>query len=241
LSHALVNVHASDDPNQRYSNFMWVFPDKHAFMASGLHGQLITVFPDLDVVAVTTAREYVRYSTLIGSVAAAVKSTSALPANPDAAELLAHAVKDAAVEKPTVVGTTPELASAISGWTYKFPDNSLGLKSLTLFLTGPNPHLEYELSLKYPPNSSIIYRAPIGLDGLFRHGSPTVNGINPGHIPALKGTWLNGQTFEIDSEDLGQGRKTRYRFSFDGAKLHFRFAPEHDPEVSVDGEQGDVR
>jgi hypothetical protein len=47
LSHALVNVHASDDPNQRYSNFMWVFPDNHAFMASGLHGQLITVFPDL--------------------------------------------------------------------------------------------------------------------------------------------------------------------------------------------------
>jgi CubicO group peptidase (beta-lactamase class C family) len=241
LSHTLMNVHASDDPNQRYSNFMWVFPDKHAFMASGLHGQLITVFPDLDVVAVTTAREYVSYSTLIGSVTAAVKSTLALPANPDAAGLLADAVKVAAVEKPTVVGTTPELASAISGRTYIFPDNRLGLKSLILFLTDANPHLEYELALKYPPNASVIYHVPIGLNGLFRQGSPTVNGINPGHIPALKGTWLNGQTFEIDSEDLGQGRKTRYRFSFDGAKLHFRFAPEHEPEVSIDGERGDPR
>jgi hypothetical protein len=129
----------------------------------------------------------------------------------------------------------------ISGKTYKFPDNVLGLESLTLFLTDPNPRLEYELSLKYPPNASVIYRAPIGLNGLFRQGSPALNGINPGHIPALKGTWLNGQTFEIDSEDLGQGRKTRYRFSFDGAKLHFRRAPEHDLEVSVDGEQSDPR
>jgi hypothetical protein len=115
------------------------------------------------------------------------------------------------------------------------------LKSLTLFLTGPNPHLEYEQALRYPPNASVAYEAPIGLDGLFRLGLPTLGGINPGHIPALKGTWLNGQTFEIDREDLGQGRKIKYRFSFDGAKLHFHVAPENDPEVSIDGEQADVR
>ena len=108
---------------------------------------------------------------------------------------------------------------------------------MTLFLTGPNPHLEYELALKYPPNSSATYVAPIGLDGFFRKGSPTLSGINPGHIPALKGTWLNGQTFEVDSEDLGQGRKTRYRFSFDGAKLNFHLTAEQSMDVSVDGEQ----
>ncbi len=241
LSHTLLNTHASDDPNLSYSNFIWVFPDKHVFMASGLNGQLIMVFPDLDVVMVTTAREYVRFRTLIGGVAAAVKSEAALPPNPDGADLLANTTKDAAVEKPSPVSPTPELASMISGKAFKFPDNILGLKSLTLYLTEPNPHLEYALSLKYPPNAAVTYRAPIGLNGLFRQGSPALNGINPGHIPALKGTWLNGQTFELDSEDLGQGRKTRFRFSFDGAKLHFHFAPEHDPEVSVDGEQSDLR
>ena len=239
LNHTLVNMHASKDPNLSYSNFMWVFPDKHAFMANGLHGQLITVFPDLDVVAVTTAREHVQRGALIDGVAAAAKSDSALPPNPEAAERLALAIKDAAVEKPTAVGPTPELASAISGKTYKFPENDLGLKSVTLFLTGPNPHLEYELALKYPPNSSAAYVAPIGLDGFFRLGSPTLSGINPGHIPALKGTWLNGQTFEVDSEDLGQGRKTRYRFSFDGAKLNFHLTAEESMDVSVGGERSD--
>jgi CubicO group peptidase (beta-lactamase class C family) len=241
LSHTLVNTHASSNPSLSYSNFMWVFPDKHAFMATGLHGQLITVFPDLDAVAVTTAREWVSFSALIDGVTAAVNSEAALPPNPDGAELLANVIKDATVEKPSAVGPTPELASAISGKTYRFPDNALGLKSLTLFLTGPSPHVGYELSLNYPPNASVAYEAPIGLDGRFRVGSPTLAGVNPGHIPALKGTWLNGQTFEIDSEDLGQGRKIRYRFTFDGAKLHFHVAPEHDPEVSIDGEQSDLR
>jgi CubicO group peptidase (beta-lactamase class C family) len=241
LNHTLVIMHASFNPNLSYSNFIWVFPDKHAFMLNGLHGQLITVFPDLDAVAVTTARENVRSGALIDGVTAAVKSEAALPPNPDAAVLLANAIKDAAVEKPSVVGPTPELASVISGKTYKFPDNELGLKTLTLFLTGPNPRVEYELSLKYPPNASVAYKAPIGLDGLFRLGSPTLVGVNPGHIPALKGTWLNGQTFEIDSEDLGQGRKIKYRFSFNDTKLHLHVAPEHDPEVSIDGERVDLQ
>jgi len=233
LSHTLVNMHESRDPNQSYSNFMWVYPDKRAFQANGLNGQLITVFPDLDVVAVTTAREYVNRTNLIDTVAAAAKSDAALPPNPDAAEALANAIKDAAVEKATAVGPTPELASAISGKTYQFPSNDIGLKSLTLYLTGPDPHLEYELSL---PNSA-RFDAPIGLDGHFRKGLPTLIGVNPGHIPALKGNWQDGQTFEIDSEDIGQGRKIKYRFSFDGTKLHFRLAPEHEPEMSVDGEQ----
>ena len=50
-------MHASYDPNQSYSNFFWVFPDRHAYMANGKNGQLIMVFPDLDIVAVTTARK----------------------------------------------------------------------------------------------------------------------------------------------------------------------------------------
>ena len=127
----------------------------------------------------TTAREYVPYGTVTDGVTAAAKSDSALPPIPEDAELLAHTIKDAAVEKPTAIGPTPEFASAISGKTYKFPENDLGLKSLTLFLTGPNPHLEYELALKYPPNSSATYVAPIGLDGFFRKGSPTLSGMNP--------------------------------------------------------------
>jgi CubicO group peptidase (beta-lactamase class C family) len=230
LSHATVTMHASFDPDLSYSNFFWVFPERHVFMAVGWHGQLIAVFPDLDVVAVVTAHSFVRFGDVIDGVSAATKSESALPPNPNAAEPLAKATKDAAVEKPTVVGPTPEIASAISEKTYKFPDAEPGLKSLTLFLTGAHPHFEYTIS-------SVTYATPIGLDGSYRKGSPALFGHNPGHIPASKGTWLNGQTFKIDTQDLGYGGEKSLLLSFSGRNLNVRITSEQGQEWSVDGEQ----
>jgi hypothetical protein len=141
------------------------------------------------------------------------------------------------VEKPTAVGPTSEISSVISGKTYKFPDNDLGLRSLTLFLTDPHPHVEFEIYSHYPSNSSVTYDVLIGLDGLYRKGSPTISGYNPGHIPAAKGTWLNGQTFVIDAQDLGYGGQSKSLLSFSGERLNLRRTDAHGREVSVDGEQ----
>jgi CubicO group peptidase (beta-lactamase class C family) len=231
LNHATVNMHASYDPNQRYSNLFWVFPGGRVFMANGWHGQNIAVFPDLDIVAVVTAHKYVSQFALIEGIYAAVKSDSALPANPNAAALLANAINDVAVEKLTAVGPTPEIASAISGKAYKFPDNALGLRSLTLFLTDARPHVEYTLS-------SVTYNAPIGLDGLYRKWSPTIFGT----IHATKGAWLNGQTFVIvDDQDpgSGSGEQRKFLLSFSGDKVNLRLTEENGQEVSINGEQGD--
>jgi CubicO group peptidase (beta-lactamase class C family) len=241
LNHSIVNTHASYDPNQSYSNFFWVFPDKRVYMASGKNGQLIVVFPDLDVVAVTTARKQVRFRVLIDAVSGAVKSESALPPNPNAAEQLADAIKDAAVEKPTAVGPMPEIASAISGKTYKFPDNDLRLNSFTLDLTDPRPHFEFEISLRYPVGSSVRYSQPIGLDGFYRKGSPMLADPNPGHITAARGTWLNGQTFVIDAPSLGYGEQQKVVLTFSGKKLNLHRTVDVGEgwEGSVDGEQDD--
>jgi CubicO group peptidase (beta-lactamase class C family) len=239
LNHTIVNMHASHDPNQSYSNFFWIFPDRHVYTASGKDGQLIMVFPDLDVVAVTTSRKSIKFRALIDAVSSAVKSESALPANSNAVEELANAIKDAAVEKPTPVGPTPEMAAAISGKTYKFSDNDLGLKSLTLDLTDPRPHLEIESHLRNPAGSSVAYDTPIGLDGLYRKGAPALSGLYPGHIPAAKGTWLSGQTFQIDTQDIGYGTQIKYVLSFNGDKLNIRRTDEEGWEVSADGERGD--
>src|SRR3984957_5932378 len=149
LDHKTVNMHAPEDPNQSYSNFFWIFPERHVYMATGIRGQLIAVFPDLDIVAVTTARKFVSFHALIDGVYDAVRSGSALPPNPTANEALANAIRKAAVEKPTAIGPTPEIASAILGKAFKFPDNSLGLRSLTLFLTDPHPHFEFEIYSHY--------------------------------------------------------------------------------------------
>ena len=237
LSHTIVNTHASYDPSLSYSNFFWILPERHVYMANGKDGQNIAVFPDLDVVVVTTARKYVPLGSLADSVSSAVKSESALPPNPNAAEQLANAIKDAAVEKPTTVGPTPDMASAISGEVYKFPDNGLELRSLTLFLTDPRPHVEYEQYLRYPVGSSVREDVPIGLDGLYRKGPPALSGHYPGHIPAAKGRWLDGQTFVIDMQDIGYGTQIKYVLSFNGEKLNIRRIDEEGWVVSANGEQ----
>ncbi len=241
LQHKTVNMRAPEDPNQSYSNFFWIFPESHVYMATGLRGQLIAVFPDLDVVAVTTARKFVSFHALIDGVVGAVKSESALPPNPSAVEVLANATRDAAVEKPTAVGSTPEIAAVISGKAYKFPENDLGLKSLTVFPADPHPRFEFEIHSHYPTGPSGVYEMPIGLDGRYRTGSPSLFNPNPGKIPAAKGTWLNGQTFVIDMQYLGYGEQRELFLSFSGEKLSLRYTTTDRPDqsVSVDGEQGD--
>ncbi len=239
MNHATINMRATYDPNQRYSDLFWVFPGGRTFMANGLRGQNIAVFPELDIVVAVTARKYVSQFALIEGIYAAVKSESALPPNPSAAVRLANAVKDAAIEKPTPVGLTPEMAASLSGKAYKFLDNALGLKSLTLFLNVPDPHVEYEIQTQNPDSPLVKYNSRIGLDGLYRAGPPVISNDKVRRIPIAKGTWLDGQTFRIDSQDVGYGAQRKYLLSFNGVKLNLRRTDEDGREVSVDGEQGE--
>ena len=243
LSHALVNMHASWDAKLSYSNFFWVFPDRRAYMFNGKNGQYIFVFPDQDIVAVTTARKHPSMRGLIDAISGAVKSESALPPNPNAAEQLANAIKDAATEKPTAVGPTPEIASAISGKTYKFADGSLAL-----YLSGARPHLEFERYYHDPLIPSVKFDVLIGLDGFYRKGQPIISGYNamfPGHnpndIPVAKGRWADAQTFVIDTQALGYGEQREIILSFSGTKLNIRVAPGvgEGLKLSADCEQSD--
>jgi hypothetical protein len=165
-----------------------------------------------------------------------------LPPSPTDAERLANTIKDVAVEKSTAVGPAPEIASAISGKTYKFSDNALGLKSFTLFLIDSHPRYEVEINLHHPINMyniSGVYDTQLGLDGNYRKNAPRPWGANPGHITAAKGTWLNEQTFEIDSQDLGSGGMIQYLLSFNGKNLSLVRVDAGGRQMSLQGEQRD--
>jgi hypothetical protein len=115
----------------------------------------------------------------------------------------------------------------------------LGLRSLTLFLTGPRQHVEYEIDAHNASHPLIKYEAPIGLDGLYREGPPVISGDKTRRIPISKGTWSNGQTFVIESQDLGLGGQRKILLSFSGDKLNLRRTDEWGGEASIDGKQGD--
>jgi CubicO group peptidase (beta-lactamase class C family) len=92
-SHATIDMKLSGNPNLRYSNSFWSLPNKKVYMAVGYHCQLIMVFPDLDIVAVTTARDFCPFGRLADSISGSVKSETPLPPDPEAANLLSTAIR----------------------------------------------------------------------------------------------------------------------------------------------------
>lgn len=230
-SHATIDMNLKFEPDFRYSNFFWALPKRNVYMAIGYHCQVIMVFPALDMVAVTTARDFYPFGVVTDYISGAVKSDTALPQSPAGASLLAHAIREVSTEKPSEVGTTPETAAAISGKIYTFPGNRLGLKSLSLTLTGSQPRLDLEFFDRDPTAPPRKVGGPIGLDGRYQRGDTT-----PAGVSAAKGSWSNEHTFVLNRIILGSSLpEQKYTLSFDDEKLNVRGLDRNGREVSVDG------
>ncbi|SDK06338.1 CubicO group peptidase, beta-lactamase class C family [Bradyrhizobium lablabi] len=230
-SRATINMNLKFEPAFRYSNYFWALPNRNVYMAVGYHCQVIMVFPALDIVAVTTTRDFYPFGVVTDYIAGAVKSDTALPPSPEGATLLASAVREVSTEKPSDVGVAPETAAAISGKVYTFPGNGLGLKSLSLTLTGSQPRIDVEFFDRDPTAPSRKVGGPIGLDGRYQKGDTT-----PAGVSAAKGSWSNDHTFVLNRMILGAGfSEQKYTLSFDDEKLNVRGLDWNGREVSVDG------
>lgn len=233
--HATVNMNALRTPTLRYSNLFWALPDKKVYMAVGYHCQIIMIFPELDIVAVMTARDFCPITKMADDISGAVKSDTALPPDPAGTNLLAGAIYEVSTEKASEVGAAPEIASSISGKTYKFPSNALNVRSLSLTLAGPNPHYELEMNARKPAAPALKFIGPIGLDGLFRKSDLTAFGV-----AATKGSWLDDQTFVIERRMLGADAPLqKWTLKFDGGRLKLRGNGRAGLEVSIVGELAD--
>jgi len=206
-----------------YANLWWSYPEKGAYMARGRHSQLILVLPKLDVVAVMTGvlrdTEFYSASGLIDDISSAVKSDTALPAaDPIAKALLTAAMRQAATEKPSAVGGTPELAKAVSGKTYQFGDNALRVKSFTLNFFDSDSSWVITTNTGKADRPTDRFIGLVGLDGLFRKSPPALYGIN-----AARGSWINERTFAMERRILGRGEIQTWTLAFDGDKVTVNF------------------
>src|SRR5260370_9243650 len=77
VSHAKIDMHLGQ--GLRYSNCFWALPEKHVYMAVGYRWQTIMVFPELDVIAVTTGRANFSLSEFSDSISSSVRSDKSLP------------------------------------------------------------------------------------------------------------------------------------------------------------------
>jgi CubicO group peptidase (beta-lactamase class C family) len=230
-SHATIDMNLNFEPDFRYSNFFWALPKRNVYMAVGYHCQVIMVFPALDMVAVTTTRDFYPFGVVTDYIAGAVKSDTALAPSPEGENQLANAVSEVSTEKPSEVGATPEIAAAISGNVYTFPGNGMGLKSLSLTLTGSQPRIDLEFFDRDPTAPARKVGGPIGLDGLYQKGDTT-----PAGVSAAKGSWSNEHTFVLRRLILGSGfSEQKYTLSFDDDKMNVRGLDRNGREISVDG------
>jgi len=229
VRHASVQMNLMD---LRYANLFWVAPASNAYLANGYHGQRIFVMPTQDVVVVATGTgQSASIRKEIELIADAVKSDT--PLAPDAAgqSLLASRIQAVATEKPQPVGETPKIGKAISGKTYRFPDNVLQLSSLTLNLDGAAPSYAYELKTGRPDHPLERHEGPIGLDGVYREGAPTNQGIT-----VAKGAWSYDQSFVVQFGELGGDNIRRAILSFEGKAVDVVFVAEFGPSVKLHGE-----
>ena len=244
ITHATVDMPDTWEPGLRYSNFFWALPDKHVYMAVGFHRQVIMVFPDLDIVAVTTARGNYSLSEFADLVTAAVRSDTELAGNPAGAKLLANKLLAASTQKSTEVGPASSLSAAISGKVYKFPPNGLRIKSLSLFLADAWPHYDLET---YPrgATASLKFSGPIGFDGHYQNGELVYHGFSDRfegspRVTAAKGTWQGENTLLIRRLELGQGEPAeRWTLMFFGDKLSLLAQFPEDPEIVIEGQTGE--
>jgi hypothetical protein len=90
------------------------------------------------------------------------------------------------------------------------------------------------LEISTATHPSLRFAGPIGLDGLYRKGAPTVSGAI-----AVKGTWTNGNTFVADIQYIGTGeQQEQWSPTFDGERLNLRLKDRQGHEVSIDGKLG---
>lgn len=221
-----------------YANLWWSIPEKGAYMARGRHSQLILVLPKLDVVAVMTGvlrdDEFYSASRLIDDISRSVKSDTPLPADPIAKSLLGASIRQAATEKPSSVGGTPELAKAVSGKVYQFNDNLLHVKSFTLNFLNSDSSWVITTYTGKADRPTDRFTGLMGLDGVFRKSPPAIYGIN-----AAKGRWLNERTFSLERRILGRGETQTWALTFDGNKVTVDFENTDGFKAELHGEMRD--
>ncbi|HEY6511391.1 MAG TPA: serine hydrolase [Burkholderiaceae bacterium] len=217
----------------RYANGWWTLPDKRVYMAVGYLRQLIIVLPEIDTVAVVTGRGHYAFAPLIDRVIAAAKSSVPLPVDAVGSVRLADRTADASVEKRSPVAPTPSLASTISGKTYRFPANLIGLRSLKLDLTPTNPR--YDSTFVLADGVPRRFEGPIGLDGTFRVRE--AQGLEP--VLAVKGSWLSDDTFQVVVRSLLEGIVTTYTQSFNGQRIDMSLEDNRGVRARFQGETSD--
>jgi CubicO group peptidase (beta-lactamase class C family) len=178
---------------EEYGYGWWVSPENAELaylLATGNGGQKIRVVPSLNIVLVTTGAGFEPSEVDPYILAAIGDLENPLPANPaGSARLNAALLAVASGPQPEPVAPQAAVARSISGQTFFFEANHLGLVSLRLEFEGPaSTDAIMHVEMKGEPCPRVI---GIGLDGVYRSS-------HAGRPILARGRWTDAETFVID-------------------------------------------
>ena len=211
--------HIHEDIFDKYG-FQWRLDSDGYYMALGYGGQYIFVIPNKNMVVVFTGI-HVGYETLRANsllklyIIRAATSSGALPENLEKNRELSAMINEMArtnLAKP--VPPLPEFALKISGKTFNFEENVLGLKSLTFNFTEPSDvmHIDW-LGNK----GSVLKKLIVGLDDVYR-----LQGYDKERW-ARKGAWTGQDTFTVYYHNVGNTNKGVATMKFQSDKVSAEF------------------
>jgi hypothetical protein len=175
------------------------------YVAAGLAGQQIAVFPEKDMIIVFTAGSPsaldVEDTIIRNAILPAVTSDTALPANPDAVATLNARAQAIAHPEPAAIPPLPAIAGQVSGQTYTLGENPMNWSSIAVEFG------EQETLLRLQTGDGLL-ELSVGLDGVYRvtpvkHPATSWQDPRPSDAAlALKGRWKDDATFAVSMRDL---------------------------------------
>jgi hypothetical protein len=133
-----------------------------------------------------------------------------LPANPAGVAHLEEAT--AAIAQPPAavpVASLPSIAQAVSGQTYVFEPNLVGLESVAF-----NFDTSAEATGHVKVAGQPIMSMPIGLDGVYRFRFDDV-----GRLVAVRGSWTDPQTFVLEHNSVTANDQLVLQFYFQSDRI----------------------
>jgi CubicO group peptidase (beta-lactamase class C family) len=205
-----VQMDTGDDDDYGYG--WWVSNDEPAsYSAFGRGGQRILVVPDWNLIVVTTGGgfDFDEIEPLL--IPTIVDLDRTLPANPAGMVRLEEALNTIKQPpEPQPVAPLPEMARDISGRTFVFEPNTLGIENMRFEFNDSAEAILYVTlneSGQMPP-------WPIGLDGVYR--------LYPGDygLPAgQRGYWADAQTFVLEHDEIARNNYFTFRMRFEGDRV----------------------
>ncbi|MHC4618922.1 MAG: serine hydrolase domain-containing protein [Planctomycetota bacterium] len=193
----------------------WI-PTFGGYAARGNAGQAIFVLPEQELVVVFTGGlprqdQFLPEKLMERIILPSIVSDGPLPPNPQAVDALWVDLQASAQPELEAASTQPPTAVTYSGKKYLLRENALELQSIALTLVeGSEAGLEVRIDDE-------VHNWVVGLDGISR-----INPVGELESLALKGRWIDDNTFVMDWQMVASARKYELSLHFRGDRVQIR-------------------